>query len=133
MIISKMTLSSLPVPDHDVSVALSAIEKIRLTATPNTSPVTAKVSQSQQTEQDLMESVVELKKRNRVRGDLLTLEEIVDRSEERQISEELLDRDDNGIVDQVHREVEDGVASDNESELSAGEPDGGVTFGASRT
>ena len=111
---------------NDVLAALSTIKKIQLTTSSDTSLVTAKVPQSQQAEQDLMESVAELKKRNRVHGNLLTLKELVDPLEEREIGEESLSCDDEEIVDQVNKEAEGGAVSDNESELSVEETEGSL-------
>ena len=73
-----------------------------------------------------MESVAELKKRNRVHGNLLTLKELVDPLEEREIGEESLSCDDEEIVDQVNKEAEGGAVSDNESELSVEETEGSL-------
>jgi hypothetical protein len=53
---------------NDVSAALNAIKKIQLTAgtisDPSQAPIPTQTPQAHQTEQELMESVAELKKRN---------------------------------------------------------------------
>lgn len=105
--------------ENDVSAALSTIKKIQLTFASDLSPVATKTPQAQQIEQDLMQSVMELKKRNRVHGTLLTLEELVNPLDEKEIGEDSLGHNDDEIVDQINREKEGGTASDNESDSDA--------------
>jgi hypothetical protein len=80
---------------------------------------TQQTPQAQQTEQDLMESITELQNRNRIHGELLTLDELVDPLDEKEIGEELA-WNKMEIVDQVNRK-EDGLVSDDEESDSNGE------------
>jgi hypothetical protein len=92
--------------ENNVPAALSAIEKIQqATCTLHTSAVNTQAPQVEQTEQELMESVEELKRQNCIHGDLFTLEELVDPSDEKEIGKDLLVCNNEEIVKVLNKSI----------------------------
>jgi hypothetical protein len=93
--------------EDDVNQALDAIKQIRLASPSNTALVSshATTAQGSELEVELMESVKELKERNRIFGPILTLDELLDPVDELEIgqSASALSGEEE-IVAKVHRE-----------------------------
>jgi DDE superfamily endonuclease len=118
--------------EGDAALALAAVTKLRLASSSMASewqlkPPSADTTQCQLLEEDLLKSVAELRRRNRIHGEVLTLEEMLDPVEELEIGKsEYAFEGDADIVTQVLHEqaVERGeiveVASDSEDDEGSG-------------
>ena len=105
--------------ENDITAALSTIENIQqATCTEDMSCVDTQTPQAKQTEQELMVSVEELKRRGHIHGDLFMLEELVDPLDEKEIGKDLLICTDEEIVEQINNKKEGlcGAALENESD-----------------
>jgi hypothetical protein len=93
--------------EKDTESALATIKKLRLTKDSTEAPQPPMPPPSQQLEQDLMGCVTELRRRNRIHGEVLTIEELIHPKEELEVDEtDVFEGDDAAIVAQVHREHE---------------------------
>jgi hypothetical protein len=119
-------LDAVMAAENDDDAALDAIIKLRYTSNPVPSiPPPAKAAAQSQIETDLMESVAELKNRNRIFGPMPALDDLLDPVEEREVGDSpyLFEGGDEEIAAQVCREqAEDAIEIDSDDEEEP-EPD----------
>jgi hypothetical protein len=103
---------------HEAAIARSGL-KLRIPARP-TNTVAANSQQPSSVEEDLMGKVELLKSRNRIFGDVPTVEELLDPVEEREQEDAVTDGSVKGIIEQVRHEA----AEANREVIEVDESDG---------